>query len=83
MRVKPKIVQAARLLADAENEFRDFQKNHEVFGRKVFTKTLDYYLNALKFDSGKAMDGLDEEIQVNKRMIDQINLLRLARIKSA
>ena len=74
---------AARALADAANIFRTFQQKHEAGGRQVFTKKLDYYLDALKFNSETATDGLDEEIQVMKRMIDQINLLRLARIKSA
>ncbi len=33
MKVKPKIIGAARFLADAEKEIRDFQKNHEADGK--------------------------------------------------
>ena len=47
----------------------------------MFTKKLDYYLDALKFNSETAMDGLDEEIKFLKRLIEQTNELRLARIK--
>ena len=73
MKVKPKIFVAARELADAANIFKAFQKKHEAGGRQVFTKKLDYYLDALKFDSGKIMAGLDEEIEVMKRLIEQTN----------
>ena len=73
MKVKPKIVVAARELADAAKIFKAFQKKHETGGKQVFTKKLDYYLDALKFDSGKTMAGLDEEIEVMKRSIEQTN----------
>ena len=73
---------AARALADAANIFRTFQQKHEAGGRQVFTKKLDYYLDALKFNSETTMDGLDEEIKLMKRLIEQTNELRLARIKS-
>ena len=73
MKVKPKIAMAARELADAAKIFKAFQKKHEAGGRQVFTKKLDYYLDALKFVSGKTMTGLDEEIEVMKRLIEQTN----------
>ncbi len=50
MKVKPKIVAAAGELTDAANIFRFFQKKHEAGGKQVFTKKLDFYLDALKFD---------------------------------
>ena len=50
MRVKPKIFVAARALTEAENEFRAFQKKLEAGDKQVFTKTLGYYIDALKFD---------------------------------
>ena len=71
MKVKPKIAVAARALADVANIFRAFQQKHAAGGRRVFTKTLDYYLDAVKCDSAKAMAGLDEEIQVMKRLLEQ------------
>ena len=73
MKVRPRIVVAARALADAENDFRAFSQRHEAGGRQVFTKTLNYYVDALQFDSGKAMAGLDEEIEVMKSLIDETN----------
>ena len=81
MKVKPKIVAAARELTDAANIFRAFQKKHEAGSKQVFTKKLDYYLDALKFDSSIALAGLDEEIMFIQRRIDETNEARLARIK--
>ena len=80
MKVKPKI---ARELADAANIFRAFQKKNEDGGRQVFTNKLEYYLDALQFDSGKVIAGLNEDIEVIKRLIEQTNYFRLTRIKSA
>ena len=40
MKVKPKIVEAATALADAENDIRAFQKKNEANGKQVFSKTL-------------------------------------------
>ena len=73
MKVKPKIVAAARQLADAVNIFKAYQKKHEAGGKQVFTKTLDYYLDALKFDYDKVMAGLDDEIKVMKGLIEETN----------
>ena len=42
-KVKPKILVAAKALADAENDFGTFQKKHEAGGKQVFTKTLKFY----------------------------------------
>ncbi len=53
---------AAQKLADAENDFRFFQQKHEAIGRLGLEKTVNYYVDALKFDSFKAIAGLDEEI---------------------
>ena len=73
MKVKPKIVVAARALTDVANIFKAFQQKHEAGGRQVFTKTLNFYLDAFKFDSNTAMDGLEEEINVMKRLVEQTN----------
>ena len=81
MKVKPKIVAATRELTDAVNILRAFQKKHEAGSKQVFTKKLDYYLDALKFDSSIALAGLDEEIMFMQRRIDETNEARLARIK--
>ena len=51
-----------RELAKIEEIFKDFQNEHEREGRPVFTKKLDYFLDALKFNSDKVMQGLDDEI---------------------
>ena len=48
----------------------------------MFANKLDYYIDSLKFNSTKAIAGLDDEIEGIKRMIKQTNELRLNRIKS-
>ena len=62
MQVKPKLVAASKALANAANKFKEFQQKHEDGGRVVFTKSLYYYLSGLKFDSGKFLVDLDEDI---------------------
>ncbi len=61
-KVRSKIVVAAQKLADAENDFRSFQQKQEAIGMLGLEKTVNYYVDALKFDSLKAIAGLDEEI---------------------
>ena len=75
MKVKPKIFGAARFLVEAENEIRAFQKQHEAGGRQVFSKSLDYHLDALKFNSVLAIAGLDDEIKVIESLIQTTNEL--------
>ena len=48
----------------------------------MFTKTPEFYFEALKFDSGKIMDALDGEIEVMKRELEKMQQLKLERIKS-
>ena len=48
----------------------------------MFTRKLQFYLDAIKFEAEKVIDGIDEEIANMKREIDKITELRLARIKS-
>ena len=48
----------------------------------MFTKTPEFYFEALKFNSGKIMDALDEEIEVMKRELEKMQQLRLEKIKS-
>jgi hypothetical protein len=54
---------ATKLLAEAEDQIRTFQKKNEAGGKQVLIKTLDYYVEALKFNPGTVMAGLDEEIK--------------------
>ncbi len=48
----------------------------------MFSRTLQFYLNAIKFESKMIIDGLNEDIESLKMEIDMIKELRLARIKS-
>ena len=82
IKVKPKIFVVLKELADVAKIFANFQKKHEAGGKKVFTNTLQYYLNALKSDVKKVMGGLDKEVEFMKSELEKINQLRLARIAS-
>ena len=48
----------------------------------MFTRTLQFYLDAIRFESKIVIDGLDEEITNLKREMEKINELKVARIKS-
>ena len=82
IKVNSKMIVVERELADVAKIFLNFKKKHEAGGRKVYTKTLDYYFNALKFDGKKVMIGLDVEIELLKSEMGKINQLRLAQIKN-
>ena len=56
--VKTKLVAADKQLVDAANLLKSFCNKHQG-GRPVFTETLDYYVNELKFDYKKVMKGLE------------------------
>ena len=62
IRVKPKILLASRELADVVKILRDFQNKHGADGKTVFAKTLQFYLDALKFDPQIVMAALNQEI---------------------
>jgi hypothetical protein len=49
-KVKPKIVAAGKELSDVAKIFRVFWEKHQDSGRTIFTKSLNVYLDALKFD---------------------------------
>ena len=51
IRVRPKIIVASRELADVAKILSAFQGKNQADGRPVFTKTLEFYLKALKFES--------------------------------
>jgi hypothetical protein len=82
-KVKPKMVAVMKELADVVKIFSHFKDKHEAGGRKVFSNTLEYYLEALKFDGKKVMDGLDKEVEFMKSEMEKISQVRMARIKSA
>ena len=48
----------------------------------MFARSLQFFLNAIKFESKIIIDGLDEDIANLKREMDKANELKLARIKS-
>ncbi len=48
----------------------------------MFTRELEFYLDAVKFDANMIIGALGEEIAKMKRENYNINELRLARIKS-
>ena len=63
--------------------FKTFVKKHEVNGRTVFIKTLQFYLESLEeFDFGKILEGLEEEIKVTKRQIEETTKMEMIRIKN-
>ena len=82
IKVKPKMVIVNRELADLKNMFRDFSDKNQADGKPVFTKTLGFYLDGLKFDSGTVMGGLDAEIAAVKSELDQMKNANLVMIKS-
>jgi hypothetical protein len=49
-KVKPKMVVATRALTELVNIFRAFLDKHQNSKRTVFSLTLEFYLDALKFD---------------------------------
>ena len=73
MQVKPKILVASRELAGAVNILRDFQNKHGAGGKTVFAKTLQFYLDELKFDPKIIMAALEQEIQVIKNELEKVN----------
>lgn len=52
------------------NKFKEFKQKHEADERVVLINGLDSYLDALKFDSTKVLNDLDEEISVIKNEIE-------------
>ena len=50
IKVKPKMIVAARELSDVANIFRAYWEKHQNGGRTVFSKKLEFYLDALRFD---------------------------------
>ncbi len=56
-----------RGLSDLASIFNDFNDKHQEDGKPVLTKTVGFYLDGLKFDSGKVLDGLEDEIAGAKR----------------
>ena len=59
-----------------------FQGQHQADGRPVFTKSLEFYLKALKFESQQILGGLEEEINILKSEMEKLNKARLERIDS-
>ena len=82
MKVRPKMVVVNRELADMKSIFKDYNDKNQEDGRPVFIKTLEFYLNELKFDSDKVMGGLDEEIKSLKREMEQMKDLNLDKMES-
>ena len=59
-----------------------FQGQHQADSRPVFTKSLEFYLKALKIESQQILDGLEEEIGTLKSEMEKLNKARLERIDS-
>ena len=49
---------ASRELADVATILSAFQDKHQADGRPVFTKSIGFYLKALKFESQHILGGL-------------------------
>ena len=58
-------------MTDVTNIFRTFWNKRKNSVRTVFSKTLEFYLNALKFDPQKILEGLTEEITILKREMEE------------
>ena len=82
MRVKPKLVVASRELAGAVTILNDFENKHRVGGKTGFTQTLQFYLDALKFDQKVVMAALDQEVEAIKKELAKMEQLKMNRIKS-
>ena len=80
MKVRPKMTVVNRELTDMKSIFKDFSDKNQEDGKPVLTKKLAFYLESLKFDSGKVMGGLDDEITSVKREIEQMNKTNLDKI---
>ncbi len=55
----------------------DFHNKEKAECRRGFAKTLDYYLNELKFNHVKIIEGLNEEINLVEKEMERINTLNL------
>jgi hypothetical protein len=66
-KVTPKMIVASRELTELTNIFGAFWDKHQYGGRTVFFRTLEFYMDALKFDPLKILAGLTEEIAILKR----------------
>ena len=73
---------ATSAIADAVKLLTDFQIKHGAGGKTVFSQTLQFYLDALKFDPKIIVIALENEINVIKSELDKIKQLRMDRIKS-
>ncbi len=82
MKVRPKLVVVNRELAGLSKIIRDFDDKNSEDGKPVFTKTVGFYLDGLQFDSGKVLDGLDDEIKAVKSEMEQIHQLNLQDLRS-
>jgi hypothetical protein len=67
IKVRPKIIIVNRGLSDLTSIFKDFNDKNQEDGKPVLTKTVDFYLDGLKFETGKVLDGLEDEIAGAKR----------------
>ena len=76
------MILADRELADVWKLFSEFYNENQDDGKPVFSRSLQFYLDATKFESKMVIDGLDEDIVNLKRELDKTKELRLARIKS-
>ena len=83
MRANAKVAAITRDTDELIGMLKTFQAKHEAEGRTVFTHTLEFYLNALRFEPKKINLGLDEELRVVQRELDLANTTRLETIKNA
>ena len=72
-KVKPKLIIVAKELADVIGLFKGVKSTYEAKSKQIFTKTVDFYLDALKFDASKVLAGLDDEIKVLKQEMANLN----------
>jgi hypothetical protein len=67
LKVRPKLLIVNRELAGLSKIIRDFDDKNSEDCKPVFTKKVGFYLDGLQFDSGKVLDGLEDEIAGAKR----------------
>ncbi len=76
IKVKPRLLTATKELENVVKLLRNFQNKHGAGGKSVLNKTLQFYLNALKFDPQIIMAALDNEIEVIQTELEKISQLR-------
>jgi len=69
-------------LASISDIFTKFDADHSQDGPKVFNKGLKFFTEALKFDTGRILNGLEEDIGLSAKAIKDLELVKEKEISS-